>query len=163
MDSSCALRCFARTGLGERRDYEEVVSEMKLRASRKKENRNLIASLREESHSGTLLEHCRKDYHEGRMECPRLAHECDLTAITLSPRFAVEQGELGSLAVSFCRRSHGCAFVGLKPDGTVKVRPVDDMSRCSFGLARDVHLHLVAWFCQVGMQRSDGSGRETEV
>ena len=101
MDSSRALRCFARTGLGERRDYEEVVSEMKLRASRKKENRNLIAGLREESHSGTLLEHCRKDYHEGRMECPRLAHECDLTAITLSPRFAVEQGELCSLAVSF--------------------------------------------------------------
>ena len=119
MDSSRALRGFARTGLGERRDYEEVVSEMKLRASRKKENRNLIASLREESHSGTLLEHCRKDYHEGRMECPRLAHECDLTAITLAPRFAVEQGELGSLDVfllqvlawlCFCRseaRWHG--------------------------------------------------------
>ena len=43
------------------------------------------------------------------MTQPRLAHECDLAAITLSPRFSVEQGK--------------------KPDGSLKVRPVDDMTR----------------------------------
>ena len=157
------LVLFAEPGLGEKRDYDEVVSEVKLRASRKKENRNLIAGLREENHSGVLLEHCKKDYKEGRMECPRLAHECDLTAITLSPRLVVEQGEHCSLVVCFRKCPHGCVCVGLKPDGTVKVRPIDDMSTCPFELVRDVHLRLVAWFCQGGMQRSNGSGRETEV
>ena len=62
--------------------------------SREENNRKFIKTLKEGSRSGDLLEHCRKDLKAGRMECPRLAHECNLAEITLSTRFGVEQGVL---------------------------------------------------------------------
>jgi hypothetical protein len=85
---------FARTGLGEKRDYNTAFSTKFLCQSREENNRKLIKTLKEGSRSGDLLEHCRKDLKAGRMECPRLAHECNLAEITLSPRFGVEQGVL---------------------------------------------------------------------
>jgi hypothetical protein len=85
---------FARTGLGEKRDYNTAFSTKFLCQSREKNNRKLIKTLKEGSRSWDLLEHCRKDLKAGRMECPRLAHECNLAEITLSPRFGVEQGVL---------------------------------------------------------------------
>ena len=62
----------------------------------------------------------------GAVHMFRPARMCDLALITLSPRFGVEQG------ASILRAPvlHLPALQqGLKPDGTVKVRPVDDMSR----------------------------------
>ena len=64
----------------------------------------------------------------GAAHMSRPVHMCDLALVTLSPRFGVEQGE------SIMRGPvlHQPALQpGLKPDGTVKVRPVDDMSRCA--------------------------------
>ena len=82
---------FVRSGLGEEREFTEVLTESALCASRT-DNSKLVRGLREDSHSEALLENCRQDYKEGRMDCPRLAHECDLKTITLSPRFGLEQG-----------------------------------------------------------------------
>ena len=88
---ACVCASFVRCGLGEEREFTEVLSEGALCASRT-DNPKLVRGLREDSHSEALLENCRQDYKEGRMDCPRLAHECDLKTITLSPRFGLEQG-----------------------------------------------------------------------
>ena len=82
---------FVRCGLGEEREFTKELSESALCATRT-DNSKLVRGLREDSHSEALLENCRQDYKEGRMDCPRLAHECDLKTITLSHRFGLEQG-----------------------------------------------------------------------
>ena len=96
---------FVRCGLGEEREFTEVLSESALCATRT-DNSKLVRGLREDSHSETLLEHCRQDYKLGRMDCPRLAHECDLKTITLSPRFRLEQG--------MCRGCFGGLFLHIR-------------------------------------------------
>ena len=93
---------FVRCGLGEEREFTKELSESALCATRT-DNSKLVRGLREDSHSEALLENCRQDYKEGRMDCPRLAHECDLKTITLSPRFRLEQGMCRCCLVgSFC-------------------------------------------------------------
>jgi len=104
---------------------EMKVSE--LRAAREKKNKELIRSLKEDPHSESLLNSCKEDVTKGRMQL-RLAHECDLSSMTLSPRFAVKQGP------SFVTVTSECAKLlpfppGTKPDGQPKLRPIDDMSR----------------------------------
>ena len=81
-----------RAGIG--KDIEPVasVSLKELRSQRKANNSALIASLKEDIHSVKLLQSCREDAEKGRMEPVRLAQDCDLSVVTLSPRFAVEQG-----------------------------------------------------------------------
>ena len=60
-----------------------------LRVARERKNKDLIKSSEVDMHSTKLLESCREDAALGRMFMPRLAHECDLSAMTL---FAVQQG-----------------------------------------------------------------------
>ena len=64
-----------------------------LRANRLSKNKSLIASLTEDKNARHLLECCREDVQKGRIAPLQLAPECDLAAITLSPRFAIEQGQ----------------------------------------------------------------------
>jgi len=105
-----------------------------LRAHRRRKNKTLIASLKEEKNARHLLESCREDVQRGRIAPLQLAHECDLAAITLSPRFAIEQGQRVT-----CKLSLRVGFVkiwpGTKPDGSCKLRPIDDMSRSDCNLA----------------------------
>ena len=72
-------------------------------------NQQLVLELREDPRSSSLLKAVQEDAALGRMTPPRCIHELALDLVTLSPRFAVEQGK--------------------KPDGSVKVRAVDDFSR----------------------------------
>ena len=64
-----------------------------LEADRGKRNKELIASLREDPNHAQLLAACKEEIKVGRMRDLRLAHEINLEAVTLSPRFGVEQGE----------------------------------------------------------------------
>jgi hypothetical protein len=52
----------------------------------------------------------------------------DMVHASLSPRFGVEQGVLGIIAlrVVFCIAV--LSRPGLKPDGSIKIRPIDDMT-----------------------------------
>jgi len=81
-----------RAGLGAPIKPKLELSEESLKTDRLKKNRAIIASLKEDIHASHLAESCRADAALGRMSKMRLAHECDLGSITLSPRFAVRQG-----------------------------------------------------------------------
>ena len=63
---------------------------------------------REDPHSGALMDATLSDAKAGRMTKPVEACNIDLSAYLVSPRFGVLQ---------------------IKPNGEVKVRPVDDCSR----------------------------------
>ena len=101
-----------------------VVQEAKIRVETLQENRlsknkKLVDTLREECRwSDSLMQLCKEDAQKGRMEMPRHAHEANLDQVTLSPRFAVIQG--------------------VKPDGSPKVRPVDDLTRSECNAATEV-------------------------
>jgi len=71
-------------------------------------NRKVLSKLREDPHSEAIMQMCKHDFELGRMSKVYKAHEIDLTKISISPRFVVEQG--------------------LKEDGSVKLRPIDDFS-----------------------------------
>jgi hypothetical protein len=87
---ACGL---ARAGIGKPIEPKVTKTLEELRGQREIKNKDLIASLRESPHSEKLLQSCKDDAAKGRMEQVRLAHECNLAAVTLSPRFAVEQGK----------------------------------------------------------------------
>ena len=126
---------------------EVDISVRELRAARLKKNKTLIASLREDPYSRKLLDSCREDAAKGRMAPLRLAHECDLASVTLSPRFAVKQGpSFAPIAKAGAKPLH--SLPGLGPDGEPKLRPIDDMTRrdsaCSSG-----HAYACRTFCFV--------------
>ena len=74
-----------------------------------------------------VLEACRADAACGRMTAPRELTLEDLVHANLSPRFGVEQGVRSGFLLDVVLA--GCVVVpGLMPDGSVKVRPIDDMS-----------------------------------
>ena len=91
--STCAVRVMIRAGIGNPIEPDVQTSIDELRQQREAKNRALIASLKEDSYSGHLLESCREDAKKGWMEPVRVANQCDLSNITLSPRFAVVQGK----------------------------------------------------------------------
>ena len=86
------IRVSARSGIGVPIKPDAEMSVKELRAARLKKNKTLIAALKEDPYSRELLESCRDDATKGRMAPLRLAHECDLSSMNLSPRFAVKQG-----------------------------------------------------------------------
>ena len=75
------------------------------------ENRKLISTLAEDEHSDKLFKQAIDDASCGRMEYPVQLHDDDtfLASVRIARRFSVEQG--------------------VKPDGSLKVRAVDDESR----------------------------------
>ena len=102
---------------------EELVSD------RYNRNCSLLAKLREDANSERLLEACMEDFSMGRMTKPKPLEMADLTSSNLSPRFGVEQG--GKVDLHLHRLLHCCALLlilGIKADGSKKIRPIDDMS-----------------------------------
>ena len=73
-------------------------------------NTFLIKQLKQDQHHEELHRLTETDASLGRMTPPRLASETDLSYVRLVPRFGVEQG--------------------LREDGTVKSRAIDNMSWC---------------------------------
>ena len=102
---------------------------------RLKTNGSVIAKLREDPHSASLHKSCVDDAALGRMTEPRPLQLAEATQYTLSPRFGVEQG-------GFCFVPSGTAyhilracFTGVKADGSIKIRPIDDMRRSKVNAA----------------------------
>ena len=71
-------------------------------------NQKLLRSLKEDPNAKHMLEICSEECQSGRMNTIVPIESIDLSAVTLSPRFSVEQ---------------------LREDGSSKVRPIDDFSR----------------------------------
>lgn len=82
--------------------------------------------MRPDPNASALLQACVEDAGLGRMSMPRPLAASDLGKFTLSPRFGVVQGEWS--AVAPCCASYAQACAGTRPDGSDKVRPIDDMS-----------------------------------
>ena len=78
-----------------------------IRKKRAQSNAALIKSLREDEHAATLLEATKADWVAGRMTEPVLVDEGIPADVLLHPRFSVAQE---------------------KEDGSMKIRPVDNMS-----------------------------------
>ena len=97
-------------GNGRPESFPQHTDVDKLRSSGKEKNLELISSLKEdEQFSEALWELTQADAVMGRMTAPVLAETVDLDNIVVAPRFPVEKGQ--------------------KPDGSSKVRPVDDETR----------------------------------
>ena len=126
-----------RTGNGTPQAQPARKSVNELRQERSKTNAAVIQGLKEDPKwSRHLLKSCLDDHKKGRMAMPRLSHEvileqvsttfshfsrickmCVCIQVTLSPRFAVEQG--------------------VKPDGSTKIRPIDDLTRSGCNAATE--------------------------
>ena len=78
-------------------------------AQRAVSNAALVKSLKEDPHAEELHKLWQDDFALGRMGKLYRVQDCDLSTMTLSPRFCVEQG--------------------VKADGAPKLRPIDDFSR----------------------------------
>jgi len=85
-----------------------VTCACRYRADNAEHNHKLLEGLKEGPHSAELLKLTREDAAKGRMSEPRPAADVDLGALRLHPRFGVEQG--------------------VKADGTLKLRAVDNLS-----------------------------------
>ena len=118
-----------RAGLG--KPVPPVVDTTLAQLNRRREAKNkaLISSLSEDKHSKALLSACKEDAKKGRMEPVHLVQNCDLNTIVLSPRFAVEQGEFKFNLLASLLSEVNNVNPGMKPDGSMKIRPIDDMSR----------------------------------
>ena len=95
-----------RSGNGTPIEAQLEVSELCLRNSCSERNFKLLKRMRVDKHAETLLEQTREDAALGRMSAPQPLSQIDTSLIAIARRFGVEQGT--------------------KPDGTTKVRPVDD-------------------------------------
>jgi hypothetical protein len=96
---------------------KRITPRSELMQSRVKNNEALLDSLKEDKHSAFLLEEMRSDAKLGRMTQPMLAHKADLSKILLARRFSREQG--------------------VKDDGSIKLRAVDDETGCGLNGATD--------------------------
>jgi hypothetical protein len=94
------------TPLPSQEDGEALVQE--LIKGRAAANQKLLSGLKEDPNAEHMLEVCKGECQNGRMSAVVPVERLDLSAVTLSPRFSVEQ---------------------LREDGTKKVRPIDDFSR----------------------------------
>ena len=97
------------SGNGAPKNFPEHESIDSLRASALARNTALLKTLREDINSDALMELTTADAKLHRMGHPVPVECVDLSSIILAPRFAVVQG--------------------LKPDGTPKIRAVDDETR----------------------------------
>ena len=95
-------------GVGVPKDVPDAKSMEELRENCAESNWKLLNMLRESEHSAEIYEQTLAEAALGRMTVPRLASECDLDSFRLCPRFAVDQG--------------------VKADGTIKLRMVDNLS-----------------------------------
>ena len=98
------------SGIGEATPTDDVKSIEAIRKKRDKSNAALIKCLREDEHAGALLEATEADWIAGRMTEPVLVDEETPVDVLLHPRFSVAQE---------------------KEDGSLKIRPVDNMSRAT--------------------------------
>ncbi len=73
------------------------------------------------------------------MSHPQPVWELDLSSITLSPRFCVEQGRQSCICPW---PGYGHMLTGLRDDGTAKLRPIDDFSRSGCNAAVGVSEEL---------------------
>ena len=95
-------------GVGMPKEVVPVKSIVHLRENCAESNWRLLKTLRESEHSAAVYKQTMDEADLGRMTKPRLAKECDLNSFRLNPRFPVEQG--------------------VKADGSIKLRMVDNMS-----------------------------------
>ena len=98
-----------RVGLGAPINEGAVADLEVLRREARKNNVALLRTLREDPHSEELLRVTRADHELGRMSEPFPACRLDPDSCVISPRFAVVQGK--------------------NPDGSPRIRPIDDLSR----------------------------------
>ena len=97
-----------RSGIGEAVKCDSKVEVESSREHLARSNGQLLASLREDAYAAELMSLTENDSALGRMSPPVPVEQCDLGSMLLAPRFAVEQG--------------------LKKDGSVKIRAVDNFS-----------------------------------
>ena len=106
MLSACLLgngtKC-ATSGKGINAELEE------LRTNRADKNRKILEALKPDDNAEELLKQCKTEYDLGQLGPVTKIEDLDLNNVTISPRFGVEQG--------------------LKPDGSLKLRPCDDLTR----------------------------------
>ena len=95
-------------GIGLAKEVVPVKSIVHLWENCAESNWRLLKTLRESEHSAAVFKQTMDEADLGRMTKPRLAKECDLNSFRLNPRFPVEQG--------------------VKADGSIKLRMVDNMS-----------------------------------
>ena len=88
-------------------------------------NEHVLHRLREDPHAAELHRACVEDAAKGRMTNPVLLKPEHCCSQVLSPRFAVEQGCRHLRSVSALV---ACLLSGLRDDGTIKIRPIDDLS-----------------------------------
>ena len=96
------------SGSGAPTARDKAMPVVDLLRSAEKVNAAMIASLREDKHASELLRVTAQDVAAGRMRDLSKVGDLDLNSVILSPRFGVEQ---------------------VKSDGSVRVRPIDDLSR----------------------------------
>ena len=94
------------SGNGTPHVFKEHASVDELRTSAFERNTSLLKTAREDKHSEALMAQTLADAALHRMGQPIPVAQVDLSAVNLAPRFGVEQG--------------------LKPDGSMKIRAVDD-------------------------------------
>jgi len=92
-------------------------------------NISIIKRLREDSNAESLYEACCSDARLGRMSHPAVLEAASLDACHLSPRFGVVQGKIACVRLFALVRLFMSRCAGVRADGSIKVRPVDDMSR----------------------------------
>ena len=106
MRDGAALGVLPFSGIGAPVENQPHASIADMKASCGKNNRALLASLDENPNSSELLSLTRADSCMGRMTDPVEISQLDLDKHCVARRFAVEQG--------------------LRPDGSLKLRPCDD-------------------------------------
>ena len=101
------LGILERSGIGKPIESQGAKAVGELWDTRVQRNEELLRVIREDVHSERLLQITREDAARGRMSQPVVVQKGGDVDFLLNPRFAVEQ---------------------LKPDDTVKLRAVDNMS-----------------------------------
>ena len=101
-----------RSGVGKPTECDLVRDVAGLQRSCSLSNTALLRELREDEHAAELLRLTQKDADLGRMSVPVPISSCNVDGLLLHPRFGVEQ---------------------CKPDGSTKIRAVDNLSWAAMG------------------------------
>ena len=128
------------SGNGVPQKFAAASSVEELLSSALANNRKLVKSLKEDKHSQALFETTCNDAALGRMTFPVAVSDLDLSKVLLAQRFGVEQG--------------------VKDDGSVKIRCIDDETRAGVNPCTqpseklkldgiDSLFHVVKWFVSV--------------
>ena len=103
------LGTLPESGLYDAKEFPEPESTSALWHSSRAHNDELLAGLRRDANSAEIHRQVLADAALGRMTEPVRVEDVDLDAVRLSPRFAITQGT--------------------KPDGSPKIRIIDDLAR----------------------------------